>query len=217
MVLDPQLLWLYLGAVALLIVTPGPDTFLVAATSAVHGARAGALAALGVFCGCLFHIALATIGVSAVIAASPLAFAVLKLAGAAYLAWLGILAIRDAWRGHPVVDPSHSAPARRERSARELFLRGALTNALNPKVAVFFVAFLPQFVDPGLGQAALQLALLGMIFNVPGTLYLVLLAAVSGRATVSLRRLPWARRALDAAVGVFFLGLAIHLARVQTR
>jgi threonine/homoserine/homoserine lactone efflux protein len=82
---------------------------------------------------------------------------------------------------------------------------------------VFFVAFLPQFVDPALGQTALQLALLGMIFNVPGTLYLVLVAAVSGGATASLRRLPGARRLLDAIVGLFFVGLAAHLVRTQTR
>lgn len=217
MLLDPQLLWLYLGAAALLIVTPGPDTFLVAATAAAHGARAGALAALGVFCGCLFHIALAIVGISALIAASAWAFGVLKLAGAAYLGWLGAMALRDAWRGHAAAPADPQPVPQADRSPAGLFLRGALTNALNPKVAVFFVAFLPQFVDPSLGHTALQLALLGLIFNVPGTLYLVLVAAVSGRATASLRRMQWARRTLDAVVGVFFLGLAVHLARTQTR
>lgn len=216
MLLDPQLLWLYLGAAALLIVTPGPDTFLVAGTGAAHGVRAGALAALGVFCGCLFHIALATVGISALIAASPWAFGVLKMVGAAYLGWLGVMALRDAWRGH-AGDGKSATAAAADRSPLSLFLRGALTNALNPKVAVFFVAFLPQFVDPALGHTALQLALLGLIFNVPGTLYLVLVAAVSGRATASLRRMPWTRRALDAVVGVFFIGLAAHLVRTQTR
>jgi threonine/homoserine/homoserine lactone efflux protein len=217
MLLDPDLLWLYLGAAALLIVTPGPDTFLVAGTSAAHGVRAGALAALGVFCGCLFHIGLATVGISALIAASPWAFGVLKLAGAAYLAWLGVMALRDAWHGHLPGEATAGVGNLGGRSAPGLFLRGALTNALNPKVAVFFVAFLPQFVEPALGHTALQLALLGMIFNVPGTLYLVLVAAASGRATASLRRLPWARRLLDAVVGVFFIGLAGHLVRAQTR
>jgi threonine/homoserine/homoserine lactone efflux protein len=215
MILDPHLLGLYLGAAALLIITPGPDTFLVAATGVARGVRAGALAALGVFCGCLFHIGLATIGISALIAASPWAFGLLKLAGAGYLAWLGAMALRDAWRGHAAAAPAPVLQA--DRSALGLFLRGALTNALNPKVAVFFVAFLPQFVDPALGHTALQLALLGMIFNVPGTLYLVLVAALSGRATASLRRLPWARRALDAVVGVFFIGLAGHIVRAQAR
>lgn len=217
MLLDPQLLWLYLGAVALLIVTPGPDTFLVAATAATHGARAGALAALGVFCGCLVHIALAVVGISALIAASPWAFGVLKLAGAAYLAWLAVMALRDAWRGHASGPADPLALSGTSRSSTGLFLRGALTNALNPKVAVFFVAFLPQFVDPSLGHTAVQLTFLGLIFNVPGTLYLILVAAVSGRATASLRRLPWIRRMLDAVVGIFFLGLAVHLARAQTR
>jgi threonine/homoserine/homoserine lactone efflux protein len=216
MLLDPQLLWLYVGAAALLILTPGPDTFLVAATGVAHGVRAGMLAALGVFCGCLFHIALATLGVSALIAASPWAFGVLKLAGAAYLVWLGIMALRDAWLGHvptPLPEPAGGT----NRSGFSLFLRGALTNALNPKVAVFFVAFLPQFVEPALGHAALQLAVLGMIFNVPGTLYLVAVAAVSGRATASLRRMARVRRCLDAAVGTFFIGLAAHLVRAQAK
>lgn len=214
MLLDPQLLWLYVGAAALLILTPGPDTFLVAATSVAHGARAGALAALGVFCGCMFHIGLATLGVSALIAASPWAFGVLKLAGAAYLVWLGIMALRDAWLGHaPTPAPVNGTG----RSGLSLFLRGALTNALNPKVAVFFVASLPQFVEPALGHAALQLAVLGMIFNVPGTLYLVAVAAISGRATASLRRMARMRRCLDAAVGIFFVGLAAHLVRAQAK
>ncbi|HJQ56978.1 MAG TPA: LysE family translocator [Vineibacter sp.] len=217
MLLDPQLLWLYLGAATLLIITPGPDTFLVAATGAAHGARAGALAALGVFCGCLFHIGLATVGISALIAASPWAFGLLKLAGAGYLAWLGAMALRDAWRGRRAPDVDARAMAQTDRSAFGLFMRGALTNALNPKVAVFFVAFLPQFVDPSLGHTAMQLALLGMIFNVPGTAYLVLVAAVSDRATASLRRQPWTQRALDAIVGVFFVGLAVHLVRTQTK
>jgi threonine/homoserine/homoserine lactone efflux protein len=216
MLLDPQLFWLYVGAAALLILTPGPDTFLVAATGVAHGVRAGVLAALGVFCGCLFHIGLATLGVSALIAASPWAFGVLKLAGAAYLVWLGIMALRDAWLGHaPAAAP---APVNGTgRSGASLFLRGALTNALNPKVAVFFVAFLPQFVEPALGHVAIQLAVLGMIFNVPGTLYLVAVAAVSGRATASLRRMARVRRCLDATVGIFFIGLAAHLVRAQAK
>jgi threonine/homoserine/homoserine lactone efflux protein len=217
MILDPQLLWLYLGAAALLIITPGPDTFLVASTGAAHGARAGALAAMGVFCGCFFHIGLATLGISALIAASPWAFGVLKLLGAGYLGWLGVMALRDAWRGRAPDRPVSMPAGTADRSALSLFLRGALTNAFNPKAAVFFVAFLPQFVEPTLGHQALQLALLGMIFNVPGTLYLVVVAAVSGRATASLRRRPWARRTLDTVVGVFFVGLAAHLVRTQAK
>jgi threonine/homoserine/homoserine lactone efflux protein len=216
MILDPHLLWLYLGAAALLIITPGPDTFLVASTSATHGVRAGALAALGVFCGCLVHITLATTGISALIAASPWAFGILKLAGAGYLGRLGVMALRDAWRGHASAGLSSPAvPA--DQSTLGLFLRGAVTNALNPKAAVFFVAFLPQFVEPTLGDTSLQLALLGMIFNVPGTLYLIGIAAVSGQATASLRRVPWVRRVLDAVVGAFFIGLAAHMVRAQAK
>lgn len=212
---DPNLLWLYVGAAALLILTPGPDTFLVAATSAADGARAGVLASLGVFVGCLFHILLVAVGVSALIAATPWAFDAIKFAGAIYLVWIGLQALRSAWRGYEG-EATHAAP--RERAgAMALFLRGALTNALNPKVAVFFIAFLPQFVDPARGYVAAQFILLGLIFNVPGTLYLMALALISGRATSALRRLPWARRTLDAVTGLFFIGLAAHLARTQSK
>ncbi|MBM3623176.1 MAG: LysE family translocator [Alphaproteobacteria bacterium] len=212
---DPHLLWLYVGAAALLILTPGPDTFLVAATSAADGARAGVLASLGVFVGCLVHILLVAIGVSALIAATPWAFDAIKIAGAAYLVWIGLQALRAAWRGH---DGEATDVAPRDRAGgAALFLRGALTNALNPKVAVFFIAFLPQFVDPARGHVAAQFIVLGLIFNVPGTLYLMAVAMVSGRATSALRRQPWMRRSLDALTGLFFIGLAAHLLRAQAK
>ena len=212
---DPHLLWLYAGAAALLILTPGPDTFLVAATSAADGARAGVLASLGVFVGCLFHILLVAVGISALIAATPWAFDAIKIAGAIYLVWIGLQALRSAWRGYDG-EATHAAPRERAGGAA-LFLRGALTNALNPKVAVFFIAFLPQFVDPARGYVAAQFIVLGLIFNVPGTLYLMALALISGRATSALRRQPWVRRALDALSGLFFIGLAAHLARAQVK
>jgi threonine/homoserine/homoserine lactone efflux protein len=212
---DPHLLWLYVGAAALLILTPGPDTFLVAATSAADGPRAGVLASAGVFVGCLFHILLAAVGISALIAATPWAFDAIKIAGAIYLVWIGLQGLRSAWRGH---DAEDSQPVVRERrSDRALFLRGALTNALNPKAAVFFIAFLPQFVDPSRGHVVAQFVILGLIFNVPGTLYLIGVAMISGKATSALRRQPWVRRALDGLTGLFFIGLAAHLARTQTK
>ena len=212
---DPQILWLYAGAAALLILTPGPDTFLIAATSAADGPRAGVLASLGVFVGCLVHILLVAAGVSALIATTPWAFDAIKIAGAVYLVWIGLQALSTAWRGHSG-EAARAAP-RERASSTALFLRGALTNALNPKVAVFFIAFLPQFVDPARGHVAAQFVVLGLIFNVPGTLYLMALALISGRATSALRRQPWVRRTLDALTGLFFIGLAAHLARTQAK
>jgi threonine/homoserine/homoserine lactone efflux protein len=212
---DPHVLWLYTGAAALLILTPGPDTFLVAATSAADGPRAGILASLGVFVGCLVHILLVAAGISALIATTPWAFDAIKTVGAIYLVWIGLQALRAAWRGHDG-DAAQATP-RERASGTALFLRGALTNALNPKVAVFFIAFLPQFVDPARGHLAVQFVVLGLIFNVPGTLYLMALALVSGRATSALRRQPLVRRALDALTGLFFIGLAAHLARTQVK
>lgn len=213
---DPHLLWLYVGAAALLILTPGPDTFLVAATGAADGPRAGVLASMGVFVGCLFHILLAAVGISALIAATPWAFDAIKIAGAIYLVWIGLQAMRSAWRGYDGEGVSQPVP-REPRSARALFLRGALTNALNPKAAVFFIAFLPQFVDPSRGHVVAQFVVLGLIFNVPGTFYLMVVALISGRATSALRRQPWVRRVLDALTGLFFIGLAAHLAHTQVK
>ena len=210
---ETELLTVYVGAVLVLIVTPGPDTFFVAATGAAWGPRAGVLAAIGIGFGCFLHIAMATIGISALIATSPWAFGIVKTAGAVYLAWLGFQALRDAWRGHVGDDGGDQ----KRRTALDLFLRGALTNALNPKVAMFFIAFLPQFVDPSRGPVWAQLVVLGLIFNVPGTVYLAGLALFSGRATARLRTMPWVRRGLDAVVGTFFVALAFHLARGQTR
>ena len=141
---DPHLLWLYVGAAALLILTPGPDTFLVAATSAADGPRAGVLAIDGRLCrlsashpaGCRRHLGADRRDALGLVPSRS---------RAVYLVWIGLQGLRAAWRGHGA---DRAAVVRAPRSDRALFLRGALTNALNPKAAVFFIAFLPQFVDP---------------------------------------------------------------------
>lgn len=114
---DPHLLWLYVGAAALLILTPGPDTFLVAATGAADGPRAGVLASMGVFVGCLFHILLAAVGISALIAATPWAFDAIKIAGAIYLVWMGIQMLGSA-SGSPSSTDSESGQGRVRSAAR---------------------------------------------------------------------------------------------------
>jgi threonine/homoserine/homoserine lactone efflux protein len=198
---------LFVGAALLLNLTPGPDMLYVAGTAAARGRTAGVLAALGVGAGCVFHTLLAALGVSALIAASDLAFTALKWAGAAYLVWSGLVMLRPRRpaAGGPTVAPKTDKP----------FWQGALINALNPKVALFFLAFLPQFIDAGAPGQAMALLALGTLFNVGGTaVNLVVALAASGvaagltRGGGSARLGPWLQR----LAGVMFVGLGVKLA-----
>lgn len=178
----------------------------VAGTAAARGRMAGVLAALGVGAGCVFHTLLAALGVSALIAASDLAFTVLKGAGAAYLVWSGLAMLR------PRAVSTGSTPSP-DRTGHP-FWQGALINALNPKVALFFLAFLPQFIDAGAPGQAAALLVLGTLFNIGGTaVNLVVALAASGVAAGLARggggRLgPWLQR----VAGAMFVGLGVKLA-----
>ena len=199
---------LFVGAALLLNLTPGPDMLFVAGTSAARGRRAGLLAALGVGAGCLFHTLLAAVGLSALLAASELAFNAVKWAGAGYLVWTGLQMLWVRRR-----DPA--APAAEPARSGNPFWQGALTNALNPKVALFFLAFLPQFIDAGAPGQAMALLVLGTLFNLGGTgVNLVIAWVTSGVASgLSQRggagRLgPWLQR----LAGAMFVGLGVKLA-----
>jgi threonine/homoserine/homoserine lactone efflux protein len=196
---------LFMSAALLLNLTPGPDMLFVVGTGAARGRRAGVLAALGVGLGCSVHIVLAAVGLSALLATSELAFAVVKWAGAAYLVWTGVQMLR----ARPTVAAT-TAPA-----GRAVFWQGALTNALNPKVALFFLAFLPQFVDAGAAQQAGAFVALGVLFTVSGTIVNVIVALAAG----SLARRFAAGGAggsvgvwLQRAAGALFVGLGLRLA-----
>ena len=204
---------LFLGVGILLNLTPGPDTALVVGHSlrqgANGGARGGVLAALGVGTGCFVHIAAATLGLSALLVASATAFTVLKWAGAAYLAFIGL----SMMFGAPTPDAAPTpAGAARGRSA---FLQGFLTNALNPKVALFFLAFLPQFVSATAPGKALGFALLGVIFDATGTIWLVILAVVAARSARHFAGSAAWRRWSQRLIGVVFVALAGKLAAAQ--
>jgi threonine/homoserine/homoserine lactone efflux protein len=136
MILDPQLYALFLTAALLLILAPGPDTMFVLGAGLGNGARAGLLACAGVMTGLLVHLSLALIGVSALLAASPLAFDLLRWAGAAYLIWIGIPLVVRAWRNRQAPVAAGPMP-----SATRVYWQGLTTNLLNPKVAIFYVAF----------------------------------------------------------------------------
>src|SRR5215475_546426 len=157
-------LWLFVLSGVALNVTPGPDTAYVIGRSMQLGWRGGAAAAFGISCGCLFHVTGAAIGLSALLMASSTAFSVVKLVGAAYLVLTGLQML---W-SRPVLAGSLTGEDGRT-PLRRVFLQGVFTNALNPKVALFFLAFLPQFIDADAPMAVFAFATLGLVFNLNGT------------------------------------------------
>jgi threonine/homoserine/homoserine lactone efflux protein len=195
---------LFVAAGLLLNVTPGPDMLFIVGQAAAHGRRAGVLAALGVGAGCRAHVLLAALGVSALLATSPLAFMVLKWVGAAYLVWVGLSMLRNP----PAVAPPRVTPA------ASVFRQGVLTNVLNPKVALFFLAFLPQFIVPDAPAQVPAFIALGLLFTLNGTLVCVaiaLLAAIVRERLLSdrvTRKASWLKR----AAGALFIGLGLKLA-----
>lgn len=195
---------LFAAAGLLLNLTPGADMALVSARSAAQGWRAGAAAALGVGTGGLLHTLAAALGLSALLAGSATAFTVLKLAGAAYLVALGLAMLRPPRRAAAAAPPP--APLRR------IFMQGLLTNALNPKVALFFLAFVPQFIAADAPHKALAFVLLGLVFNINGTL--VNLAIAAAVATLRRRLGPPGRagRWFARGVGALFIALGLRLA-----
>jgi threonine/homoserine/homoserine lactone efflux protein len=200
-------LWLFVISGLLLSVTPGPDTLYIVGRSSSQGWRAGAVAALGIGVGTLVHICAAALGLSALLAASAAAFTAVKFIGAAYLLYVGIALIRAAGgkRSAVTVVP-------RPASVRAIFIQGFLTNVLNPKVALFFLAFLPQFVAVESTSKPLAFLLLGAIFDVNGTIWN--LAVAWSTAHLSAKLAPGAafKRWFNRCVGGVFILIGIRLA-----
>ncbi len=197
-------------AVFVLNATPGVDFLLTVSRTLVGGVRAGVAVAFGISAGCVLHALAAAFGLAALLAVHPQAFVALQWAGAAYLAWLGIGLLQRALR--PAEAPVAAPQGRPERSRWSDFRGGLLTNVLNPKVALFFLAFLPQFVPADSTSKTLSFLLLGAWFVAQGTLFLLALVLLAAR----LRRLqprPAARRVLGVAGGLVFIGLALRLLR----
>ena len=208
MILDPALTAAYLIIALAVALSPGPDVLFVLANSLQHKLKGALASALGIGAGSLLHALAAAVGISALIAASPLAFDALRYAGAAYLAWLGFQALRSWYRGTGI-DPA--SPRETETTALRVFQRALLTNILNPKVIVFYLALLPQFVNPELGQVGLQIFLLGSMHAGIGVVYLASIGFAAGRASDWLATTSFGRW-MDGIAGVFFIGLAIRLA-----
>jgi len=169
-------------------VTPGADMAYVAASAARGGARTGLAASLGIAAGSLVHIAAAALGLSALIASSQTGFAILKWVGAAYLVYVAVGIVRSGGAAAQARDTPRTRAA--------VFRSGALVNLLNPKVGLFFLAFLPQFIDPASPEPALQILALGLWFNLSGTLVNAGVAVAAARTAAGFKASP---RAADAA------------------
>jgi threonine/homoserine/homoserine lactone efflux protein len=191
----------------LLNLAPGPDTLYIVGRSSTQGWRAGASAALGISAGILVHTTAAAVGLSALLAASATAFTAIKIAGAIYLVYLGISLLRSSGS---LAQGSTARPA--PSPLRTVFLQGFFTNVLNPKVALFFLAFLPQFVEPTASDKAIAFLFLGVLFNLNGTLWNLFVAWSSAGIGGGLMRNAAIARWFNCCVGGLFIWLGLKLA-----
>ena len=207
--IDSATLLIFIGAVVLLVITPGPDMAFMLARTIAQGRRAGALAAIGINAGAYVHVMASVFGLTAILATSSWAFTVVKWMGAAYLIWLGIQAFKAA-----PMTLAINAAHRRSASRSVIFWQGFISDALNPKVAIFFMAFLPQFVDPTSKTVSVteQLIVLGVTCNVIALVINLILIHLAGLASVSLRRNQRVSVWLNRLMGTVFIGLGIRLA-----
>jgi threonine/homoserine/homoserine lactone efflux protein len=196
----------------LLNMAPGPDSLLIVTRSAAQGWRAGSAAALGIGTGTFVHVFAAALGLSAVLATSATAFALVKFAGAAYLLYVGLTLLIGKRR--PAADPATAAGVPPLPLAR-IFFQGFLTNVLNPKVAVFFVAFVPQFIAADAPNKALAFIALGCIFNLNGMLWCHFLALSTALASRRLRVGPGLARWIERGIGALFVSFGIKLALAE--
>ena len=200
----------FLAAAVLVTLAPGPDNMMILSLGMSRGRRRGVAFGLGCALGCINHTLLAALGISALIAASPTAFNGLRIAGGAYLVWLGIQALRNA---RPLGEP-RSGPSKEESPLR-LFGKGLFANAINPKVILFFLAFLPQFVDGARGGIAWQITQLGIVFTAETALIFGAIGWFAGGLGEWLARRPAIGAWLDRVTGGVFIALGIRLLVVR--
>ncbi|MFZ4286136.1 LysE family translocator [Variovorax sp. HJSM1_2] len=212
---DLQHLLLFIASGLLLNLTPGPDVLYIVTHSLRSGARAGIVAGLGITAGCFVHIFAAALGVSALMAASATAFTVLKWVGAAYLLWVGVRMLFSRAPAAQSANADLRTTAAKPTSAtalKPIFMGGFWTNASNPKVALFFLAFVPQFIAPGTTNTSLVFLLLGSLFNFNGMFinvgWALTAAWMAKRSGVMQRGMHW----LDRAAGAMFIGFGLKLA-----
>lgn len=203
--------WLtFLSAAFVLEIVPGPDMAFMLGHTVRHGRRGGFIAMLGVWTGALLHIAMTVLGLSALLAGSPAAFSVIKWMGAAYLVWLGLRSLLAAGNDGDEVAAPPTPPG-----SMAIFRQGVLVDALNPKSALFFLAFIPQFVVPGAGPVAAQLLLHGLLLIAVAAViepaYILITAVAARRFRVARGTARW----LDRGLGALFIGLGLRLAALH--
>ena len=204
----PQLL-IFIAAGWLLNLTPGPDVLYIVSNALKSGVRAGMVAALGIVSGCFVHVLAAALGVGALLATSATAFTVLKWVGAAYLVWMGVKLLTQ---GGSSVVPVPGTVVGQPESLGRIFRRGFLTNVLNPKVALFFLAFVPQFIAPGTENKVTAFLLLGLLFNLNSLPINFGYAWLAGWTASRVGAVQRALRGMDRAAGVMFIGFGLRLA-----
>jgi RhtB (resistance to homoserine/threonine) family protein len=200
---------LFLAAGVLLNLTPGPDTVYILGRSIAQGREAGVASALGICVGSIFHTCAAALGLSAILATSAVAFVAIKLLGGAYLIFLGIKLLLD--RRRELSFPSNF----RQRTSAAAFRQGVLTNVLNPKVALFFLAFLPQFIDPATNNKILAFVTLGFTFVTTGTIWCLILAWFAASFSDRLRASETVGQWVNRAIGALFIFLGARLAATK--
>lgn len=200
---------LFLAAGILLNLTPGPDTAYILGRSIAQGREAGIASALGICVGSIFHTCAAALGLSAILATSAVAFTAIKLVGGAYLIFLGIKMLLD--RRRQLSLPSNF----RRRTTAAAFRQGVFTNILNPKVALFFLAFLPQFIDPASNMKVSAFLALGLTFVTTGTIWCLILAWFASVFSERLRGNETIEQWLNRAAGALFVFLGLRLASAK--
>ena len=207
---DFAALVLFMSATLALNITPGPDMLYTIGRSVSQGRAAGVISALGISAGTMFHIAAVTLGLSAFLNAVPTAYMAIRIAGGVYLIYLGARALQSAGK-------ESDEPAIKSASMSRIFAQGVITNVLNPKVALFFLAFLPQFTDPSKGHVGRQILILGLLFNLSGTIVNVLIAWFAGALTSRARESSTTTRWLQRITGTVFIGLGLRLITTARR
>jgi len=197
--------YLFLSVSILVNLSPGPDMLYTAARSLSQGIKAGIFSAMGIFTGCLFHITAAIFGLSKIIEESAFVFSIIKYAGAVYLIYLGLRSLLRKKKREAVMAPLPIL------SYRKIFMQGMITNLLNPKVAIFFLSFLPQFINPQSQHIREQIAFLGLWFDIQGALILVTVASLTGAFRTMLQRNKNFWNWQERITGVILVGLGIKM------
>ena len=202
--------WLFIATAVVLVITPGQDTFFILGRSLAGGRGAGVAAAIGITAGSVIHTFLAALGLSALLATSPQAFLAVKLAGAAYLVYAGVRALLTRTSGLPGADARSAAAGR-----WSAFRSGVLSNLLNPKVALFFLALMPQFIDAASTHKVLAFLVLGLTFVTLGVVWCCVLAVGAASLRGVFMRRPSMATVLNRIAGVMFIALGVKLATAR--